>query len=289
MTEQKMKKCKNCGAEIPKDAIYCDICGELASTRLERRSRRQKSANRARKSGYARTIKSFLTTLAKVLGIIFALMIVIAFIGVRIEDHKYREYERKRDLSGWEVTVTPEIYEKIDLGMTYEEVKEIIGGDGKMIEDDKYGTDYYWPGEYYVPRFHGYLNLYFSKNNYGEYKGAAPTLSTIRESEIIDGAETIDTYNAIDNFDYSKIDTPIITKEQVMKLTEGMTYDKACEVLGGEGKMYLSTSWKHASYENVEKSYVWRCKHNERDYYFELQFDDGIIKYLWDWRVDNVD
>lgn len=51
---------------------------------------------------------------------------------------------------GSDVTVTAEMYEKISTGMTYDEVKEIFGGDGALISDSEIAGSssqmYQWDG-----------------------------------------------------------------------------------------------------------------------------------------------
>ena len=85
------------------------------------------------KFGRPKTFKEFMMLAGMSFVMMIAILIVIGIISGAADEARYREYERKRDLSGWEETVTPEEFEKIEIGMTYEEVKEVIGGDGKMI------------------------------------------------------------------------------------------------------------------------------------------------------------
>ena len=131
MENENMKKCENCGAFVPRDAVYCDVCGEVVS---KRRARKQEKAEAPKgKFGRPKTFKEFMMLAGMSFVMMIAILIVIGIISGAADEARYREYERKRDLSGWEETVTPEEFEKIEIGMTYEEVKEVIGGDGKMI------------------------------------------------------------------------------------------------------------------------------------------------------------
>ena len=216
-----MKTCKNCGAEIPDSAAYCDICGALCSKRLEVKppaEQKRIEKNRARRKKTAeRILLAF--------GICVGAFIVIAVTANFISMKKYEMREKARDLTGWETVVSPEAYEKLDIGMSYEEIAGIIGGEGKKVEDSKYVTRYMWPGEYYANREFGYLSVDFYRDgNAGTEELKA---DYIEEKDILDGAETYETYMKIYDFDYAGIDAPVVTKKQVSQISEGMSYEKA--------------------------------------------------------------
>ena len=279
-----MKKCNSCGADIPNSAAYCDICGALCSKSkvvLSKEEQKERKRKKERRRKIRRRI---------LLGIggFFLFLIVISVIDTYVSMKRYEREDRLRDLSGWEVTVTPEEFEKVDIGMTYEEVRDIIGGDGKKIEDDKYRVTYSWPGEYYINRYHGLLEISFNKHHYDSDTNV-PTVDIINEDEIVDGREAYETFKIMEEFRFEELDTPIVTQEQVSKITEGMSYEKVCEILQSEGRIYESSTWMTSSNMDKITTYVWRCKHDGRDYYFELDFYDGIIKYLYEWRIEGVD
>lgn len=287
MNSQRMIKCKNCGAEIPWDAVYCDICGELVS---KRKAKEQEKAE-APKSRFGRpkTFKEFMMLAGMSLLMMIAILFVIGIISGYVSELKYREYEKRRDLSGWEVTAAPEEFEKLKLGMSYDEAKEIIGGEGKLIEDEKYWITYRWPGEYYVNRHFGYLELQFDKNVYGDNKGEAPMLSQIDEREIVDGAEAQETYKVIEGGNYTDLDTEYVTRAQLEKIRAGMNYEQVCEAIGTEGKHYRSSTWVRRNRTDKRDEYVWKCKEGDWDDYYSQSFEDGIVKEISDWKLDYID
>ena len=277
-----MKTCKNCGAEIPDSAAYCDICGALCSKRLEVKppaEQKRIEKNRARRKKTAeRILLAF--------GICVGAFIVIAVTANFISMKKYEMREKARDLTGWETVVSPEAYEKLDIGMSYEEIAGIIGGEGKKVEDSKYVTRYMWPGEYYANREFGYLSVDFYRDgNAGTEELKA---DYIEEKDILDGAETYETYMKIYDFDYADIDAPLVTKKQVSQISEGMSYEKVCAVLG-EGKLCRSSTITDAYASNRYETYVWRCRYSGDDSEYELRFENGILKYYSDWMIDYID
>lgn len=284
------KKCKSCGADIPSTASYCDICGAPASRDVERQIKaREKSRARYRRNTGKKGWQSFF---AKI-GIVVTAIFIISFIGSairnRIEYKRYLEEEERRDLSGWEETVTPEEYEKLKIGMSYEEARDVIGGEGKLIRESKTGITYAWPGEYYMDKNHGMLDLDFYKDNYGSGKDKAPELSTIEENEILDGAECYETNKLVESENYSQLDAPTVNKKQVQKLEERMTYEEVCEILGGEGKLRRSRSYNYSTSKHSYKTYVWKCRRFEQDDILELEFDNDIMPYLYEHEADYIE
>ena len=284
-----MKKCNNCGAEIPRSAAYCDICGarDFIVPEVKTTEERQNQARRKSERKYKgkRIAKRVFSTIA----IGFAILFTISIIAGIITTHRYERQDRMRDLSGWDTVITKDAFEKIDVGMSYDEMEEIIGGPGKIIENDKYKIRYAWPGEYYVDQYHGLVIVDFYKYDYDEKKKTIPA-SSIREMDILSGEETFETYKLYKERKFSEIDTPKVSKEQVEKLHEGLNYEQVSEILG-EGKLYETDSWI-SDYDSMShKSYIWRCKHKniDSDFYFYLRFDDGILKYYSDWMVENVE
>lgn len=284
MDYNRMKKCDSCGAEIPWDAVYCDVCGTPVAKKV--RKDRDEDEGRFRRP---KTFKEFMSLVGMCLVMIVGLLILIGVISGYASELRYREYERRRDLSDWEVTVTEEECQKVKVDMTYDEVKEAIGGDGKLIEDEKYWITYRWPGEYYVDSHAGYLEVEFDKHIYGELKGSDPSAESITEHEIMGGKEASETIKLINDSRYSEIGTEYVTRAQLMQLRQGMTYEEACEVLGTEGKLYRSYSHTTKSRTDLYAEYVWKCKYGDRDDYYSQTFEDGILKELRDWKFEYVD
>ena len=287
MDNENMKKCENCGAFVPRDAVYCDVCGEVVS---KRRAKKQEKAEAPKgKFGRPKTFKEFLMLAGMSLLMMVAILFVIGIIAGVVDEAKYKEYERKRDLSDWEETITPEEFEKLEMGMTYDEVKEVIGGEGKMIEKEKYWHTYRWPGEYYVDRYSGYVELRFDTNTYGTNKGKPPMLEEIDEREVVHGEETHDTYKKIEEGKYSAIDTEYVTRAQLEKIEQGMNYEQVCEAIGTEGRHYRSSTWIRTNRTDKRDEYVWKCKEGDWDNYYSQSFEDGIVKELSSWKLEYID
>lgn len=287
MDQENMKRCENCGAYIPRDAVYCDVCGELVSKRLARKQ--EKAEAPKGKFGRPKTFKEFMMLAGMSLVMMIAILIVIGVISGAVDEARYREYERRRDLSDWEETVTPDEFEKLEMGMTYEEVKEVIGGEGKLIEEEKYWITYRWPGEYYVDRNFGYLELRFDTNRYGINEGKPPMLEDIDEREVVHGAETQETYKKIQTGHYSSIGTEYVTRAQLEKIEAGMNYEQVCEAIGTEGKHYRSSTWIRPNRTDVRDEYVWKCKEGDWDDYYSQSFEDGVVKELSTWKLEYID
>ena len=287
MDFENMKKCNSCGADVPRDAVYCDICGEPIS---KRRAKKQEEANAPKgRFGRPKTFKELLMLIGMSFVTMIIILIVIGAIGGYISDKKYERYEKLRDLTGWEETVTPEELDKIELGMTYEEVKEVIGGEGKLIEKEHYWITYRWPGEYYIDRYFGYLELRFDTNTYGENEGKPPMLEEIDEREIRNGEEAYNTYKVMESGKYENLGTEIVTRSQLEKIDLGMTYEEVCEAIGAEGKHYRSTSWIRENRADKKDEYVWKCKDGDWYHYFSQSFEDGVVKEKPTWQLDYID
>ena len=108
-----MKKCRYCKSEIDSKAKICPQCG-----------------------------KSQKNPVAKALGVILGIIIIIAGLSALASD-----------LGGDEdkCYITLDEFNKIENGMTYEQVKEIVGCDGTVNSDTEvYGTKmtiYSWYGK----------------------------------------------------------------------------------------------------------------------------------------------
>ena len=292
-----MKTCKKCGAEIPESAAYCDICGAPCSKRLRVReisgsgeSAKGKAAGDKAKSAKNRERRRvILRRILLAFGIVFGLLVVFAVVSERISDIRYEKRQQRHDLTGWETMITPEAYEQIDIGMTYEEVRDIVGGEGKKTEEDEYAVTYAWPGEYYMDQYKGLVSVEFRKDRYSDDGTSAPSVDMIEEDSVVNGREIYETDRKIEAQRYSDLDTPVVTKAQVGQLSEGMSYEQVCEIFGGEGELHRSTTWKYETRTTEYKEYVWKCKYGGRDDYFDQRFENGILKDLYEWKADYID
>ena len=288
-------KCKNCGAELPDNSKYCDICGEICEQWVAQEDRKNKKEESRRALG---TAKKGCRLIAIVIAGVFALLLVISAITVTIERVEYKLDEKNhfydRDLTGWKTVASPEVLEKIDIGMTYEEVRDIVGGEGKLTEEDLYPNSYYctysWPGEYYAGDYHGRLDVRFSSYSHdGDPKAITPTANHILEDGIVDGEEIHGTQEIHEAYDWEKLDTVLVKKKQFKKISEGMNYEQVCEIFGGPGKLARSSLSIFENETYTSKEYYWKAKCGDMYTYVYLDFDDGIIKYLSEWQEEHID
>ena len=289
MDYQRTRKCNKCGSDIPVDAVYCDVCGEPVSRRVAKKQEKAKARPARNTAAKQKTFKDYMAMLGIGVVVAVAVIFVIGLIVGAISEYEYKQYQKRIDLSDWEETVTPEEFEKIQIGMTYEEVKEAVGGDGKLIEDEKYWIEYRWPGEYYVDKYEGYVEVQFDTHTYGDLEGTPPTVESIVENEVVHGKETFETRNLINERNYSALETEYVTRTQLSKIEAGMTYEEVCEVLESEGKCYRSRCYKRESRTDTTEEYVWKCKNSGYDDYFSQTFEDGVVKELPTWKLDFID
>lgn len=187
------------------------------------------------------------------------------------------EEEFDRDLTGWETIITPEEYRQIEIGMTYEEVRNIVGGEGKVVDKNTNSIDYAWPGEHYWDKYYGLVEIRF-ETDLGE---DTPTARIIRESEVVDGEECYDTWQKIDQGKYSELETPVTSERQEAKLHGGMSYGQVCAVMRGEGVLYGSGRgiYDIAKRKKVQQ-YVWRQMKGDPGhrwiYYVSVKFENGV-------------
>ena len=133
------------------------------------------------------------------------------------------------------------------------------------------------------------MEVIFDKENRNSTFSESQMSETLRESDIIHGAESYDTYLLLDDYRYEDLDTVIVTKEKYLKLEEGMNYEQVAELFGGPGKLYESHSNQSTYGTYSYTTYVWKAKWREDDTRVEVEFTDGIIKRLSDWRADYID
>ncbi len=120
-----MKICKECGSEVSKSAKTCPKCGKKL------------------KSG----------PLKIVLGIIILSVIIGAIAGGSNNTSSGNKKESNK--------ITLEKFNKIETGMTYEQVVEIIGEEGTIISE----TDITGDGEYHTAMYYWYAENGISNAN----------------------------------------------------------------------------------------------------------------------------
>ena len=214
------------------------------------------------------------------------LAVVGAFIGwlkwlERDNERLHEEYS----LVDVEARISPEEFEKIELGMTLDEVEEIIGGKGRKMYESDYSIEYGWPGEYYVDEPFDYrLDATFRKED--------KTLFSIEEDDIVFGEKAREFDDIQKDQDYSKLDVPVVRKKQLKRLEEGMSYSEVASILGGNGvqiseRRDINSRGSEPNREtevSIHASYVWKCirKKDGGEWIVVLGFRDGELSLTTD-------
>ena len=184
---------------------------------------------------------------------------------------------------------TPEEYEKLQPGMTYAEIRDIVGGDGILVYESDLSFSFAWPGEYYYDYDHGYLEVDFNKQNKNSTFDDSVVSYSIEENGILRGEESYETYRFMKDFEYEKLDTVIVSKEKYKKLEEGMNYEQVCELFGGPGKLYESKTIQASYGQYTYTTYKWKAKYDGMDSAVDVIFDDDIIKDIYEWEGEHID
>jgi len=128
-----------------------------------------------------------------------------------------------------EGVLTEEKFNKIKNGMTYDEVKEIIGSEGTVIsESGEKGTDLH------TVMYEWETDGLFSAANFMFQGGKLTNKSQMGVSDSSDVTVTLDKFNEISN---------------------GMTYEEVVEIIGGEGNLLSETGEKGTDFYTVIYEY----------------------------------
>lgn len=233
-TKEYTVKCKKCGHELPVDAAFCDKCGEPV-TKITHKEVSAK-ANKRRE-----LMKPIIIT---VIGCaLVALVFIISAYNSR-QSGDADDYNESPDqqFANMESRITPEQYEQLEFGMTYDEVTALLGEEGTH----RYGRVYIWPGEYSgdTPEYYGYnstmLTLEFSDHNH---------LIEIKELNIIDGREIYEIPEE------DRMVSVVVNEEMFSSMKNRMSYRQIADILGAEGALTESESDK-SGFER--KTYAWK-------------------------------
>ena len=262
MTEKITVKCRKCGHELPPDAQFCDNCGERAApVKKEQLPPEDRTGRRRTKA------------IAAAAGILAVLLLITAFVFVPKRTGPARDGDEtettEEQLAKMSSRVTPELYEQLDFGMSYDEVKELIGEEGAM----RYEGRYIWPGEYFdeagyvydVPR----IELGFSENM---------KLIDIKEYDVLLGSEI---YEAKKEGRESRV---TVNEEMLASMKDRMSYREIADILGAEGVLTEAGSDKSG---HDRKIYEWKyVMEGEEDPYartLDISFyDDKARRGSWD-------
>lgn len=261
-------KCKNCGTPLPKNVVFCDICGA------------RQIPEHSNASEYAKQTKFNSSDIVRVAVILLVVLAVVAWaILSGNNDFKFKSdyIDIDNPFQGQDLYpyITPDQYREIKPGMTYEEVVELVGREGIM--QSKYGDQvtYIWPGKYcellsddinQMPRIDNIAEVRFVDNKY--FDKSERTLTCEEEAKAFK-----------EMTDYSQLDTPVITRAQVEQVENDMDYEQVAEIFKGDG--VLIHSWL-TTYDNETvgwKTYVWQSTEKGRPSYYTVSFEDNRAYY----------
>ena len=237
--------CKNCGAEIPASAKFCDICGTPVVREVGTRVKKEK-------------VRVNWKLLIPILGLISLLVV-----GPLMISHSIQKEHAQRTEKTVSARVTPEQFNEIEIGMDYGEVKNIVGSEGVKSYHDSRVVEFTWPGEYHdkLDATDPKLRVSFNKST-----GLA---ETIEEINILDGKEIYE------NEKSNKEAVTKLTRKELGTIPGEASYETICEMLGCEGVLTYSMS----SNEGTYKVYEWRYLSKEDNEYktFSLSFVDNRL------------
>ena len=224
-------KCRYCGTELPSSAKFCDHCGKPVM------KRKALTIDNGKSAMIRRAIIAFLILCA----IIFLLISgVVHFLNSLSYDYTDDPAGQSRALQRLSIGITSEMVSKIDYGMTYDDVVDIIGEDGVITYADSLGTERTWLGEYSgkLGSLESTLRIVFDSDT-----GKA---EWIEEKNITDGAEI---YENLTTYKESRTE---LTKKEIDAIPDMASYDVVCETMGGPGVLCSST-------RDTEKTYRYYC------------------------------
>lgn len=226
-------KCKNCGAKLPIDAMFCDVCGHP----IERQTYKQKAEQDAKKRK---------ATKFRLMIIVPIVLICIAFAGYKLWDiYWFKNIHLEPNYGNMRTRVTLDEYNKLELGMTYKEACNIAGGRGKLesiVGTAKTGMrSYIWAGEHADVENSFYSEVAITIDN------RTKKIDSIYEYNLVDAEEVLSN---------NKNDTKAYYKKYG-KIEIGMKLKEVEEILGTKGALYHSSSTKANNIKTTRKEYRW--------------------------------
>lgn len=246
--------CVKCGTELPENAKFCDNCG----SRVDRKKayydvREQKDKQRALYFKIA-------------ILILIPVLASIAFVIGSISNGSANKSNNKSEITSlWDVKAEAdaEKYNSLEYDMNYEQVLEIMGGQGALIygaEEDPV-VELAWPGKEWAedywrekPQILVGINPFTDK------------VVHIEEVNVLDWDTVKENCNK-----YPDRETTSFEKEDLDKIQEGVSYEEIVDMLGSEGMLVNSKSTKEGS---TDKTFLW--------VYEELKEDGRRIYHSWE-------
>lgn len=256
-----MITCRKCGHKLPPGSVFCDKCGEPVVKKLARKQDAGTKDNASKG-------KMMIAAAIALILVVFALIMAFSP-GSREkarDENSPETYEER--ISAMTSRVTPEQYEKLDFGMSYEEVVALLGEEGA----GRYSDEYVWPGEYFDRAEYTYdaprVELRF---------GHTQKVIEIKEYNVLDGAEIYNTKKA----DEEEL---ILDDEKLSSLRARMSYAEIAEIIGRDGVLIESYSDKTG---NETKTYRWKYYDGNESSSYEKDltitfFNDKADRNKWD-------
>ena len=245
-------KCKNCGAKLPIDAKFCDVCGHP----VERQTYKQKAEQDAAKRRAAKI---------RLMIIVPIVLICIAFAGYKLWDiYWFKNIHFEPNYGNMRTRVTLDEYNKLELGMTYKEACKVVGGRGKIesiVGNAKSGMrSYIWAGEYADVKNSFYSEVSITIDN------RTKRIDSIHEYNLIDAEELLANHNNNTEIQYKKYG----------KIEIGMTLKEVEDLLGTKGVLHYSSSTKANNNETkTRKEYRWVGPNNQE---IIVDFENDIVE-----------
>lgn len=252
-------KCKKCGAEIPSNAKYCDICG----AKVVRQTYRQRAAedSRAREKARKKQRLTRVVIAAAAVIAVCAFWRIIVPVDIHRDPNLYLRGNR----------VTAEEYGKLSEGMTYKQVRKIIGRGAlkTSLGTRSIGATYYvWPGEY-IDR-----KLQFEASVTVDIDHSTKKVAKITEQNVIDGEEIHANLTS-----GRKAMTERTEDELDSGIKKGMSYGQVAGFLGIDGLLCESSSDSDGEFTRVYEWYYYNWIGDKAE--IHISFKNGKADYIY--------
>lgn len=243
-------KCKKCGAELPIDVKFCDICG-CPVERETYKQRKKKDAEKRKKVKH----RAFV--------IVPIVLICLSLVGYKLWDMFWLKNIHLDRGYSMITRVSVDEYKKVELGMTYKEVCKIVGGRGKLesiVGTSKAGMRrYMWGGEYADKKNNFYSEMSVRIDNNSK------KIDSIDEYNLLDAEEILANHNNDTEIQYKKY----------AKIDVGMTLKEVEDLLGNKGVLHHSGSTKTDNKQTTRKEYRWVGPDNQE---IIVDFENDIVE-----------
>lgn len=255
-------KCRKCGYEIPANARYCDNCGELVVIK-NKQIKKKKEKRPSKWAAMSRGEK-----ISKVL--LFTYLIAFfsfCFYVTHVDKNKETEEEAVARLP---MRVTSKQYSELGIGMTYDEVTELFGGEGLRVQTTFNELKYAWPG--------AYLEEIVEAYRYDYTKTPIAYVYFDRMSDIVLRFEEINVVNGGEMNKLMERDVKIdIGEDELKSIEKGISYEEAVKIIGKEGKLIDSRSSNDSP---QKKTYMW-------EYPSDYGFDEVYRSWMMTFENDS--